>query len=119
MFKSFKFSRLKNNNYIYYLIDSEFTCSEVLTFEPPATNVAATILVRVVIREYKKRNLPVAKNVALLYFDSYKKGFKIDGWLEYDKELLDAYYPKLEYGKKYYKCVLNQIRMLKYSVKCR
>lgn len=114
MFKALSYQHRKDNEYYYLLIDSEFTCEVVYSLccpNPPEGAVMAVI----VAREYINRNLWVAKNVAFSYLLYKNQGYEIRNWLERGKDWIDKNYPELNYGKKYYRCVVNQIKQLQFS----
>jgi hypothetical protein len=123
MFQSltyFQYSYLSRES-SYLLKDSLFSCkllvSELLEFDTASGNTercgGIRDMVPFVAAEYKKRNLHIPKNLALLYMSFKKAGWDISKpYLEFDMEWLDKDYPELEYGAKYYRCVCNQIKRL-------
>lgn len=116
MFKSITHLEYRDDKCYYKLVDSEFACevsSAAIRYSTQPT--AAPSPAAAAALEYKKRNLPVAKNIALLYRFYYALWYKIKTLLEHDKCLIDRYHPELEYGFKYYSCVLNQFRKLQFS----
>jgi hypothetical protein len=119
MFKSIRYLRydLNHDRLIYLLEDNEFICESSL-HQPPREAIFArnVVAAAAVTNEYKQRNLPVAKNVALFYLFNKKLGSNIDGAaLEYNQKYLDKFYPELEYGKKYYRCVCRQLKRLEFG----
>jgi len=112
MFKSIIYLRYDKitRQYIYKLVDDDFECEAT-------RNIASSL--GAMVAEYQKRNLPVVKNLVLLYLSLYKKYLPqklqpIIKYIEQEKNWLDKDCPELEYGKKYYHCVLNQIKKLHY-----
>ena len=65
-----------------------------------------------IIREYQRRNLPVAPNIARLYLHMR---FGWDSDYATKRELLDERFPELEFGKRYYGCVLRQVKQLQFG----
>src|SRR5882757_3408494 len=110
MFKSITISGWENGKHSYILKDSSFT-DTVLGYKDVHGSIA---LETVLIREYSNRKLPVAKNVALLYlsYNSFSMEFA-KKYINDDCQLIDATFPELEYGKKYFRCVVNQYEYFK------
>jgi hypothetical protein len=67
-----------------------------------------------IIPEYEKRRQNVPRNLALCYkwLLNNTSFISLDA-LKIDREQMDLLFPHLNYGKKYYNCVVNQCRMLK------
>lgn len=112
MFKSITYVNYDPNfdHHIYKLIDDDFTCTTSI-----ALNGKSHVRTpeRVIIIEYQARNLHVHKNLAL-YYRTLSRPIE---YLIVDRNWLDKYYPELEYGKKYYPCILRQFKMLQYGRK--
>jgi len=110
MFKSVQYIRYnkENHSYLYQIEDTDFlVLTDIIPVELFSSMAVAAVAVT-----YKKRNLSVVKNVALYYLYLKNKGRNILPLLEYatgHRYWLDRYYPELEYGNKYYRCVINQI----------
>jgi len=98
-----------SDKYIYKLIDDDFEC-EVVSHGI----IASSAMIGAVVAEYQRRNLPVAKNIALLYLFFNQKRNNIQVWIKQHCNLIDYHIPELEYGKKYYPCVINQIKMMSF-----
>ena len=96
---------------IYYLKNDEFTCNIFMEY----VLQHGWIILPAIITEYQKRNLPVAKNVALFYLYKDARGFSYKDRLECNKEYIDTFHPNLNYGSKYYHCVLNQLKMITFG----
>src|SRR5690606_26467995 len=126
MFKSIEFIKYdgQKKQYLYLLKDDDFECevaatraAAVVAVAPEraaAVVAAATAAAALTVLEYKKRNLSVAKNVALMYLFYKNQGYEIS--FLFDKNWIDKYCPELEYGKKYYNDVLdyyNKLLLLK------
>lgn len=106
MFKSLHYTgRNTLNKATYELIDNDFCCT--LT----ATNLREPRGVLVFI-EYFRRSLNVTKNLFLYYrFVSIKEPqYTMDYLLMSHRHYINKHYPQLEFDKKYYSCVLNQIK---------
>lgn len=103
-----------NCKYLYMLSDTDFS----IDF---ATDSGARGLAAFIVSEYKKRNLQVAKNVALLYinyiamwdypFNSAMKNYILNN----HKNWIDHNRPELDYGNKYYPCVVRQIQQFRFG----
>lgn len=118
MFKSLHWSHIEHVDsssvrYCYSLHDSAF--SEVVSVLVPIQfeadrnfpmNYAQRIVV--VIETYQKKNLPVASNIARLWFYNQTRIIPEPQHTLKDCEWIDKYFPQLEYGKKYYPCILRQ-----------
>lgn len=69
-----------------------------------------------IIPEYEKRRHNVPRNLALCYkwllAEQGRLTLMLDA-LRVDRDQMDLLFPHLNYGKKYYNCVVNQCRMLK------
>lgn len=102
-------------NINYHLIDSEFIAKNTTPYIQGTHFVGPEL---VIFKEYSERNKThlIAKCIAQFYINIYQD--KIYGRLEDIHsfcETLDHHYPHLEYGSKYYPCVLNQIKQLTWS----
>lgn len=62
----------------------------------------------ILIREYKDRRLPIAKNIAR-YYKYYYGRWECKQYLVKQKSLIDTHLPAWEYGSKYYPCVLKHL----------
>jgi hypothetical protein len=116
MFKSIQhiLSNVISDEYFYLLEDTEFTCEISIGRGRVVSSQTMRFFATAI--EYKRRNLPIAKNLALFYLSYKKRGYGIDAaLLERDKFLFDTHYPELEYGKKYYRCVVRQIKQLSFG----
>jgi len=124
MFQSITYLRYENktNECIYQLVDDDFICSVSARATIAAAGARAAlrgalgaalvVVVAVAAVEYKKRNLPVAKNIVLLYLDYQQKGYDISGWENYNYKWIDKYYPELEYSKLYHSQIVNQLHKI-------
>lgn len=105
MFNTISFISFTSPFYNYIVYDTDFNqnISILDCLNAPARALA------VVIRCYKERNLPVVPSVVALYL-IWLKTININ-ITEYSKhrQTIDEYYPELEYGKLYYRCVVNHI----------
>jgi len=97
----------KTNEYIHQLVDDDFICLVAVAVAAGVCSVTAAVAA-----EYKKRNLPVAKNIVLLYLDYQQKGYDINGWENYNYKWIDKYYPELEYSKLYHSQIVNQLHKI-------
>jgi hypothetical protein len=100
----------KSLNYVedgrYRLVDTDFTC--LLSCQE-----RISIKTLAVIKEYQRRGLPIAPNVARLYL---YWGTETD-YPNYESRcrLLDKHHPKLQFGKLYYACVMRQMKQLQFG----
>lgn len=88
-----------SSNVSFKLVDTDFTCISVVPRNPGRVTGAVVV-------EYHKRNLPVAKNVALAYL--FYKTYNIDymrDLLISGKKYMEKIYPEINYTNKYYPCV--------------
>lgn len=123
MFQNIICINAKYPNTNWRICDEDFTCEVSVPYSrfcldiPHIPYQAAAI-----IREYGKRKLPVAKNIALMFvycafipkeFRQYISGrtARLD-WLEARKTRIDQLFPELEYGMKYHRCVVNNFERL-------
>ncbi len=60
-----------------------------------------------IIETYRKRELPIAPNLALYYLWYGYSKVRLNAMMEYDRKTIDVIMPS--YGKKIYPCVLRQI----------
>ena len=106
MFKSIKYLKYdgETNKYVYWLEDPDFSCE--VAGVPGVTGAAGTVL------EYKKRNLPIVKNLALFYLFYKKKGHNVLNYLDFDKDHIDKHCPELNYGTTIYPLVKEKIDIL-------
>lgn len=124
MFKSILYTKVgsassvyKEGSYYYGLKDTNFISNVSFTIPSPHGISSYTGSVVAVLREYKKKNLPVSKNLALLYRFYEKQGYDVRRWFNHDRNNIDHCLPELEYGKKYYPCVLNTYHILKLTAR--
>lgn len=88
----------------FSIIDTEFT--DKITLKRTASSTSITSLIAIILI-YRQRNLPIVPNIVLFYkLDDARMAFS-------DKEIIDRYRPDLEYGTKYFPCVLRQLVQLK------
>lgn len=94
---------------MWHLIDTDF---RAYLFDKDRNIQTITFCL---IKEYQRRNLPVAPNVVALY-KQYKWHLRFDypSCIETQKKLIDVRYPELKYGKEIYPCVLNEFDKLKW-----
>jgi hypothetical protein len=117
MFKSIRLKTLPHDtdNLIvppFVLTDSVFTCEG----KPPKKTPNGVAREVFVFLEYQKRNLAVAKNLALLYL-AYSGDNKYDerlaSWVVQDAVTIDYHFPEFKYGIKYSQCIRYQIESLR------
>lgn len=111
----YKNSDHENYSYNFHLLDSQFKINGILKIPNklyiPARNLycsyitASTICI---INEYKSRNFPVAKNLTIFYKD---RCVFLNEEIHNCHYVLEKYYPELEYGTKYYDCVIRQFKL--------
>lgn len=105
MFKILRYSHyVAEGHFIFVLEDSDFIC------ELSLCNFATVTQLATIIVEYQKRKLPIVQNVVLWY---KKVGCRYN--VKYDQIELDKTYPKLNYGSKYYQCILKQLQLDNYK----
>jgi len=96
----------------FVLRDSVFTCEG----KPPEKTPNVVAREVFVFLEYQKRNLAVAKNLALLYL-TYSGGNKCDvrlaTWVIQDAVTIDYHFPEFKYGIKYSQCIQYQLESLR------
>jgi len=105
------FQSLTHIGHTYCLTDSDFSHTFVC-YDADFTLGAGTIAE--VIKIYEARKLPVAANIARLYWFN-RKGppvYTIEKWLRHDAALMDDSNPELQYTKKYFGCVLRHLDKL-------
>lgn len=104
MFKSIVYLRYDKeiNSHIYRLEDSDFECEIAAPCNAPVDGGWASSPMPLLVFEYKNRNLPVAKNIALLYTSYHKLGYEIFSMLERNKIYADEHYSELNYGTEIY-----------------
>lgn len=126
MFNKVKLLREEfDNNYnyteaIYLVEDTEFMQEISLTVDNNiyANRGKSSIIPSGIIATYSQLNKNVPINLALFYIKSgVTCNNKYSYYLKLDCEWTDAYFPNLEYGKKYYKCMLNQLKTIEYTGK--
>lgn len=98
MIQYIKFKAYKNKTYIYSLCDSDFECEVSTPNEAWETLITKTALVAT---EYKKRNLPIIKNILELYNHNDYKANPLK-YLKSSKAWIDKHYPELEFGSVIY-----------------
>lgn len=122
MFKSIKYLRLKYDaasskyTYYYYLVDSEFECevsaaATSLRLAPDEHAMTATAA------EYKKRKLPLIKNVYLLnnhLLNEWHSASSFENLLNYQNRYTDEYYtiPGINFSKDIYPKLLEMHKEL-------
>ena len=76
--------------------------------------VPSSLLPSGLIAFYKQRNT-IPKNLALFYINGFYNSWEeLIYMMEEDRDKTDKFFPYLEYGIKYYDCVLAQVRKLRY-----
>jgi len=112
---------LKTNSYIllYTLEDTEFTIALNVPIETHIYDNRgdASIITSGLISIYQQYKKNVPKNLALFYT---KSGGHLpipeqNKLLHLDRLWTDQYFPDLEYSKKYFKCMINQMNVLHYT----
>lgn len=111
MFKSLIVNSLAlTEKHDYTIIDSNF--QEKIKIKSDVPHIVSELAV---ITIYKNRKLPIAQNVARLYLwhEFRNKTRYSDQEFSLWKRLIDNERPELEYGSKYFQCVINNIRRFK------
>lgn len=118
MFKSliyFPNSR-RGFTYSYDLRDTDFNVELHITLTEKASSERGPRCraQRIVacIQEYKKRNLPIVLNIAHLFLSEPEIFCSKKEDHSFDRNWIDKHFPQLEYGKKYYPCILRQYSKL-------
>jgi hypothetical protein len=95
----------------FVLRDSVFTCEG----KPPEKTPNGVAREVFVFLEYQKRNLAVAKNLALLYLKYSNNLFddRLATWVIQDAVTIDYHFPEFKYGIKYSQCIQYQIESLR------
>ena len=110
----------------YKLIDDDFECTVSSSYKKLSISVDretysnSACREMLTLKEYQKRNLPIIHNLSLmyLYFNRYHHyALRLQFWLNFDRKWIDELYPELEYGKKYFPCLLRQLKMLQFAGK--
>lgn len=119
MFKFIKFitQECDNTNGMYYLIKD--TAFEIVVFMPVEINSALTTVYPeiVIIREYQARKLNVTRNLVAYYKQILNSGIYNIKNLAIWRRYIEENAPELEYSKKYYNCVLKQLKGYHYGQK--
>lgn len=102
-----------DDTFHYMLTDSDFTTNIKVKRTNRHMDTSFVRRCNAVITTYEQHGLDVPKNVALYY--EYERRHKHSIDLAQQKDVIDVCYPLLQYGKKYYPCVLNRIAMLRYG----
>lgn len=111
MFKSISYHGHNRGSglYSYYLMDDKF---ETTCFIPDFTDsgiTAVDLQAVAVFLEYKRRSLPVAPNVALLFLWNNYNTTKI---ITHSKNWIVGHYPEYE---KYHACILRQMKQKQFG----
>lgn len=110
MFQSLRCISSGIYNIHYHLIDSEFDQQLSMELHWKQHNIAPEVILT---RIYSERNLPIATNIARYYYiqplrtRSDNWSFTIDR-MKHWSDLIDQYFPDLNYGCKIYPCVVRQ-----------
>lgn len=104
----------------YMIYDSDFTCVTKVKMGAAAFDVGAGSMCEIaIIQEYQKRNLNVARNLALYY--KYCRFIDLNFYKEHNKKTyfiidwIDRHFPELQYGSKIHPCMINQLSMLNFG----
>lgn len=98
-----------DNKSDYLLIDSDFQVEFSIDIPKAYQSIAPEYAIYTM---YAARNLPIARNIARFYLQHFKyqkRGPRWDLIREWRNDV-DRYYPELQYGVKYYPCVINQLK---------
>lgn len=104
------------NVFHYRLVDSAFT--DYLSIDPNIYDrISLVAYEMLIIQAYEKRQLAVPKNLALFYLNYFKgrPGKDIDALVRAWRDDIDELCPQFEYSKKYYACVVRQLKQLSYG----
>jgi hypothetical protein len=104
----------------YLLEDDDFVMRMVVEVEREIYEERdeASIIPSGLISIYSQWGKNVSKNLALFYTKSFPPDLPFNNQkscIEIDKNWTDLYFPYCNYGEKYYRCVLNQLKILKYT----
>lgn len=99
-------------HYFFRIVDTEFSCVAMVDFAPAAGAVpnfgGLVHAIAAIIKEYTLRDLPVVDAVIKYYKYRNRHGhYSAIPGCEFDKLLLDTYFPQLQYGRKYYDDVVK------------
>ena len=106
--------------YTFDIIDSSFGGERSQIFPPPSLLEFATSLQDIAVDistllVYKRRNLPITRNMALMYkFIIARHGTSQIKKLPEYRDKIDKFYPELEFGNRYYDCVIRQLQQLSF-----
>lgn len=123
MFKSITFKERQSNNDSYRLIYILEDTKRIVKLNVPIEKYIydnrgdASIIPSGIISMYSEWKENVPKNLAFFYHTmlGHLPITEQNKLLYVDREWTDAYFPSIEYGKKYFKCTINQMLILKYT----
>jgi hypothetical protein len=108
----------------YFLYDTEFSKPIELELLPYGLSYAKSPITKAAIRFYLGKRLHPTNNIARCYlYMMSMMSFSVNEaklsyfkpWFNNDCSSIDESLPQLEYGKKYYNCVLNRMQVLTQS----
>ncbi len=113
MYKDMIYLGSINNARTYQIVDSSFKEEVSLNMDSykDAGSIAFEILL---IQTYERRGLTVPKNLAAFYWQYFRRTpnfeplVKMETWRRDFERLL----PEMQYTKKYYNCVVNQLKQI-------
>lgn len=105
----------------YVIFDSSFgqAAYEFSSKESLLPSLRCILPELAVVRIYESKKLPVANNLARLYFYYEKTDrsyFTEESIFAYGK-LIDSHYPDIQYNKKYFECLKRQMKQLSFGRK--
>ena len=110
MFQSIEYYEDNSDAYQYYLTDSDFGMVSCPVISGCGNSIVRRIVA--IIGVYQTRGLSVAPNIARFYL--WDRSY-VSSYLEYHRDTMERWHPSLQYGIKYYPCVINQIKQLTYG----
>jgi hypothetical protein len=106
----------------YTISDTKFTSSTIKSRYIRSVYVGEINYERTIIETYSARKFNVPANLALFYLEQLcrrrnRKGDFLKNYITTWCDEIDLYFPELEYGKRYYDCVVRHIRQLQFGRK--
>jgi hypothetical protein len=109
-----------NDCYVYNIHDTEFSFDVHVPANGDLRNLTAPWHAGFILTvlEYIKRSPCPSRSIAKLYChfrsNEYQELFP-DSKVADDKAVIDALYPQVNYGTKYYKCIVRQLARLEFA----